>query len=53
MQLKFYDNDSELPLFSQMDHSYPVHLLIQSLLGDSIDEDGIVKFNLLELQKMP
>ena len=46
MQLKFYDNDPELLLFSQMDHGYPVHQLIQSLLGASIDEDRICKVQL-------
>ena len=31
----FYDDDPELPILSNMDHGYPVHLLIQALLSDS------------------
>ena len=42
-QLEFYDNDPELPLFSTMDHGYPVHLLIHTLLAGSVDEARICK----------
>ena len=33
-RLEFYDNDPELPLFSTMDHGYPVHFL---MLAASVD----------------
>lgn len=37
----YYDNDPELPLLSRLDHGFPVHALIESLLSSSIDEDRI------------
>ena len=50
-RLEFYDNDPELPLFSTMDHGYPVHLLIQTLLAASVDESRVCKVQPLGVAK--
>lgn len=41
--VEFYDNDPELPLLARMDHGYPVHSLIQSLLASDMQENRICK----------
>ena len=49
--LEFYDNDPELPLFSRIDHGYPVSSLIQSLLSSEVDDSRICKVQPLGVMK--
>ena len=49
--LEHYDNDPELPLLARMDHGYPVHALIQSLLASDVQENHVCKVQPLGVTK--
>ena len=44
-------NDPELPLLARMDHGYPVHALIQSLLPSDVQENHVCKVQPLGVTK--
>jgi len=46
----FYDGDTELPVFSRMDHGCPVDTLIKTLLPQSLDEKRVCKVQPLGVQ---
>ena len=60
--LEFYDGDPELPLL-RMDHGYPVHSLIKSLLAADVNANQVCKVQplgvmnnapfLIDLDKVP
>ena len=47
----YYDNDPELPLLSRLDHGYPVHSLIQTLLSSTLDQDRVCQVQPLGVTK--
>ena len=49
--LEFYDDDPELPLLPKMDHGYPVHSLIQTLLANDVQENRICQVQPLGVTK--
>ena len=49
--VQFYDDDPQLPLFSQLESGYPVHSLIQTLLTDKVDVSHVCKVQPLGVMK--
>ena len=47
----YYDDDRQLPIISQMEHGYPVHLLIHTLLSPAVDGGRICKVQPLGVSK--